>query len=237
MSEIDIHELGAAYALDALDPPERAAFEAHFASCGTCRREVGEYRETAAALGAATEVAPPAGLRSRVLAEVAATRQLAPHAAAPVVDLASRRRPVLAAIAALAAAVVLVVAGALVVRGRGDSFSDQVAAMMDDPATRMAQLDGRAGGFKLVWDDVHVAVLGDALPAPDDGMRYELWLIDDAGAHPMNLLDAADDGSVRRMLDVPEMNVAAWGVTLEPAAGSPAPTTPVMYQADVRASR
>lgn len=232
--DVEIHELGAAYALDALDPAERATYEAHFASCAICRGEVAEHRETAAALAASTASAPPLDVRARVLAEIAETRQLAPRAA-PVVSLSGRRRPGVATMLAVAAAVVLVVAGAALVVGRSDaSFNEQVAAMMDDPDTRMAELDGPGGTFKLVWDDAHVAVLADALPAPADDMRYELWLIDEVGAHPMGLLDAASDGGVRRMLDVPaDMTAAAWGVTLEPSTGSVAPTMPVLYQADV----
>ena len=38
MSDIEIHHLGAAYALDALDDRERAAYEAHFATCAVARK-------------------------------------------------------------------------------------------------------------------------------------------------------------------------------------------------------
>lgn len=234
MSDVEIHELGAAYALDALDASERAAYEAHFTTCAICRGQVAEHRETAAALAMLTTSAPAPDLRARVLAEVAHTRQLAPRAA-PVVTLAERRRPGWTTMLAAAAAVALIAVGAVLVAGRGDaSFNEQVAAMMDDPASRMAELDGPAGAFKVVWDDAHVAVLGDALPEPEGGLRYELWMIDAAGAHPMGLLDEAADGGVRRMLDVPpDMAADGWGVTLEPASGSSTPTLPILYQADV----
>jgi anti-sigma factor RsiW len=79
MSDIEIHELGAAYALDALDPAERSAYEAHFADCSICRTEVDEHRETASTLAALTATAPPAGLRAQVIEQLATTRQLSPR--------------------------------------------------------------------------------------------------------------------------------------------------------------
>jgi len=36
-----IHELSAGYALDALAPEERTAFEAHLGGCARCQEEVG----------------------------------------------------------------------------------------------------------------------------------------------------------------------------------------------------
>ena len=37
----DLHELSALYALDVLDAPERARFEAHLAECDRCSDELG----------------------------------------------------------------------------------------------------------------------------------------------------------------------------------------------------
>jgi anti-sigma-K factor RskA len=232
MRDIEIHELGAAYALDALDPAERAAYEAHFADCAICRTEVDEHRETAATLGALTAAAPPADLKARVLEQVATTRQLPPRVT-PVSRIAEHRdRRWLPALMAAAAVLLIAVSAALVIDIRTESFNEQVAALMNDPATRVAELNGPTGSVKLVWDDAQVAVIGDELPPPEPGMTYELWLIDAAGAHPTGLLDPADDGTVRRMIDSPG-EPAAWGITIEPAAGSAAPTTPVLYQAEV----
>jgi anti-sigma-K factor RskA len=235
MSDIEIHELGAAYALDALDPTERAAYEAHFANCSICRTDVDEHRRTAATLGELTSAPPPAGLKAQVLAQVATTRQLPPRVAS-VSRLTRRSQHRWAPTLAAAAAVLLVVvSAALVIDLRRESFGEQVAALMNDPAARVAELEGPAGSLKVVWDDARIAVIGDDLPAPDPGKTYELWLIDAAGAHAVGLLDPADDGTVRRMLKSPG-EPQAWGITIEPAAGSATPTGPVLYQAEVRES-
>jgi anti-sigma-K factor RskA len=232
MSDIEIHELGAAYALDALDRAERTAYEAHFAECAICRTEVDEHRETAATLSTLTAATPPATLRAHVLEQVATTRQLSPRVT-PVSRLADHRdRRLLPALLVAAAVLLIAVSAALVIDIRTESFNEQVAALMNDPATRVAELDGPTGSVKLVWDDAQVAVIGADLPPPGPGMRYELWLIDAAGAHPTGLLDPADDGTVRRIIESPG-DPTAWGITIEPAAGSAAPTTPVLYQAEV----
>lgn len=232
MSDIEIHELGAAYSLDALDPAERAAYEAHYTGCSICRSEVDEHRETAAKLGTLTAIAPPTGLKADVLAQIATTRQMSPRVAAVSRIAEHRDRRWLPALMAVAAAVLVVVSAALVLDLRSESFGEQVAALMDDPATRVAELDGPTGSLKVVWDDARVAVIGDDLPAPGPGSTYELWLIDAAGPHAVGLLDPADDGTVRRMLESPGQP-DAWGITIEPAAGSAAPTTPVIYQVEV----
>ena len=74
MSDIEIHHLGAAYALDALDERERLAFEAHYSACEVCRTDVRDFRATAADLAVLTTSAPSPGTRAKVLAEIATTR-------------------------------------------------------------------------------------------------------------------------------------------------------------------
>lgn len=236
MSEIEIHHLGAAYALDALDDRERAAFEAHFATCDICRDDVREFRATAASLGAVTATPPPADLRAKVLGEIATTRQLSPLPDA-VVRLADRRRsrPVVALLAA-AAAVVCFVAGALVVGSRGGGFDDTVAEMLREPGAQLVPLRGDGGGtVQVLWAGDRAAIYGDGLEPAPDGSVYELWLIDDAGATPMGLLDDADDGRVEDVVTI-DGRPSAWGITLEPAGGSATPTMPILYVGEVAAA-
>ncbi|CAN7597375.1 anti-sigma factor [Terrabacter sp. LjRoot27] len=77
MSE-DIHALSGAYAVDALDEVERARFERHLAGCTACQAEVESLVAAASELSVLTEVAPPASLRAKVLAEIATVRPLPP---------------------------------------------------------------------------------------------------------------------------------------------------------------
>jgi anti-sigma-K factor RskA len=76
----DIHALSGAYAVDALDDVERARFERHLADCSACQAEVDSLAIAASELSVLTEVAPPASLRAKVLADIATVRPLPPLA-------------------------------------------------------------------------------------------------------------------------------------------------------------
>jgi anti-sigma-K factor RskA len=63
----------AGYALGALEPEERIAFEAHLAGCTECTAEVREMRLIAGVLPhAVPQVSPPASLRARIVGDAAA---------------------------------------------------------------------------------------------------------------------------------------------------------------------
>lgn len=243
MSDVDIHHLGAAYALDALDEHERTAFEAHYTSCEVCNADVSDFRATITHLAEASSTTPPAGLRAKVLADIAQTRQVSPLLPAAVTDLAGRHRKRQRWVGgglAVAAAVVAIVAGTIV-SGRNDqpAYAAELATVLEQDDARFVTLpstDAAAGGgsVKVAWSqEIDAAVLlADGLPAAPDGQAYELWLIGADGPIPMSVLDAAGDGQLREVLDV-DAAPQAWGVTIEPAAGSPAPTGPILYLAEV----
>ena len=73
MTSPDIHTLGGAYALDAVDDLERASFDRHLAECEACLLEVAEYRETVTRLAEGAWSVPPPRMREQVLARAAAT--------------------------------------------------------------------------------------------------------------------------------------------------------------------
>ncbi|NAZ87829.1 hypothetical protein GTR00_17260, partial [Kineococcus sp. T90] len=106
--------LAGAWALDALDDDERAAYEERLRRDPAERREADALREAASRLGVASAVPPPERLRASVLAAVAATAQEPPAGAAPVADLAvqRRRRRGPSRLSALVAAAGVVVAAA-----------------------------------------------------------------------------------------------------------------------------
>jgi anti-sigma-K factor RskA len=64
----ELKQDAAAYALGALDPTERAAFEAHLAACAECAADVRQLRLAVSALPhTVPQVSPPASLRTRIL--------------------------------------------------------------------------------------------------------------------------------------------------------------------------
>jgi anti-sigma-K factor RskA len=243
MSDIDIHHLAAAYALDALDARERAVFEAHYPSCDVCRADVLDFRSTLAVVAEAEAVAPPADLRRRVLDEIAQTRQLSPHLPASVTDLAERRRRrqrTTATVVAAAAAAGLFTAGALLVdRGDSPAYATELANVLEQSDARLVTLDGGGDGrVRVAWSGgaERAVLLADDLPEAPEGMAYELWLIDEQGPVPMNVLDRADGGEIRDAIVIDgdaDRKPTAWGITLEPAAGSATPTGDILFAATV----
>jgi Anti-sigma-K factor rskA/Putative zinc-finger len=232
--ETGIHELTAGYALDALDPEERSAYEAHLAGCEQCQDELESFWTTTEALAvAASGPAPSTALRDRILADVRAEPQV-------VVPLEARRRrlvPVLAATAAIAAVV------ALAVGIWASDLSSQLdesraalerqraaAAVLADPGARSVALETGSGRLVVNGDGRAVLVLDDLGPAPT-GKTYELWIV--AGDSPVRagLFPGAGgreivgvDGTVL------DGNVVA--VTVESAGGVEAPTTTPIVASD-----
>ena len=114
MTTADLHTLAGAYALDALDDIERAAFARHLAECEACAAEVAEFGEATMGVSVLVDVVPSVALRGRVLAEIGRTRQVAPGrpAASVRVGRPGRRWRRIAA-GAVAASVIAVGAGAI----------------------------------------------------------------------------------------------------------------------------
>jgi anti-sigma-K factor RskA len=136
----DLHTLTGAYAVDALDGPERERFERHLHRCPACDNEVRGLQETATRFGMAVAQPPPPGLKMAVLIAAARTRQ---HP--PVVDSSPEPRPatrpgpgwlprLAVPVAALATAAAIVLAVTLGVQhgelGRARAQQRQTAAAL-----------------------------------------------------------------------------------------------------------
>ena len=94
----------AAYALDALEPAERAAFEAHLGSCAECAADVRQMRLAASALPhTVPQVSPPPSLRARILRQMSA----APDASTPAPAVVVREKRGLPAWLPIAAMLVI----------------------------------------------------------------------------------------------------------------------------------
>lgn len=238
MKHIDtraLHHLAAASALDALEPDERAAFEAHCPTCEICSTDMLAGREVAAQLADAVRVEPPADLKASVLAAINRTRQMAPTVPERVVDLPGRRtaRRRTAWVGLAAAAIIAVVGAIAAIRYDGDTRIDDIVAAPDAIVT---SLDGPTGSLRIVWspDRDQVAVFGNGLNDPGVGLAYALWFLGPAGdVAPAGLFTPDPDGTVRATLDVTDLDTAGWGVTIEPATGSAHPTTPVLYLGEI----
>ena len=218
----DIHALSGAYAVNALDDVERAAFERHLADCEVCAAEVAGLREAAATMTHAVAVTPPPELRDRLLAQVATTRVL-PPATPP--SRARRRHSFL--VAAAAAALIAAGGGVAVTQpwqdDRPPTASEQVLSAAD--ARRVSAPVQGGGKVTVVRSDrLHEAVLiADGVPPAPSGKIYQVWFQNSEGRMiNAGLMPAGKD---QMLLSGDPRTAKAVGITVEPAGGSEAPTT------------
>lgn len=226
MTAHEIHGLSGAYAVDALDPEERARFEAHLAVCADCRAEVAGLQEAAALLGDLSAATPPPALRDRVLADISKVRPLPP----PVVDLTARRRPRwVNAVAAAAAAAAFFGGGAAVWQVTHDNTSE-----LGNPADSVIQaadaqhvtVDLGGGTSATVYRSVSLgqaAIVTRNMDRAPEGRVYQLWLQKGDRMVPAGLMHGDERGAL--LLDGDVAGASGAGITVEPEGGSTEPTS------------
>jgi len=239
--ETDIHALVGAYALDAVDDLERAAFDRHLVDCASCRVDVDELRETASRLADSTWSVPPPRMRTEVMAAIGRTRQL-PSGASVRRDRSVRWQRYTAA-----AAVAVVLAG-----GAGAAVwtvQDQRVRDARALAEAAQQRDARArqilaapdvvfrtspmiGGGKVtvassVLQNAGVVLLG-ADAAPPAGRVFQLWTIRGTAVASAGALALGQASGTQIVDGLP--GSTSVGVTVEPAPRSTTPTSPMVAQ-------
>jgi anti-sigma-K factor RskA len=233
----EIAALLGAYALDAVEPDERAAVEAHLVDCPRCRAEVAEHREVAALLANEGGQAPD-GLWQRIAGSLEAPPpdlRLVPAPRpdpAPPVRRWSPARIGLGLVAAAAAVAIVLLGGQVVRQGdridqleaaAEDPLAPALAAALDDPRSEVLELasaDGRLALRGAVTADGTGYLRAATLPDLPDGRTYQLWGLG-GGDEPVSLGVLGQEPGV--------VTFAAGGydgfaVTEEAAPGAPSPT-------------
>ncbi|HET6601637.1 MAG TPA: anti-sigma factor [Gaiella sp.] len=225
--DAEAHELIAGYALDALEPADRARAKELLERSEEAREELRSLTEATAAMATAVSgpAAPPA-LRERVLEAAREDRQT-------VVPLESRRRPRLAPVLGVAAAVAAAVAVALGIWGLSVSsdLDDSRAALAQAraAATVLSSPDARQvalqqGNGTLVVSGTDAVLVLNSMEAAPAGKTYEIWVLD--GETPVRA-GLFSGGAARDVVPV-DGTVGSGAkvlVTVESAGGADAPTT------------
>jgi anti-sigma-K factor RskA len=218
---MDLHDLTAGYALDALDEDERAHYEEHLASCESCREELQGFWEVSGALGrAAGGPMPPASLRERILEQARSERP----------NVVPLRRRIATPVLASAAAVAAVVAVALGVWSLGvsndlDDAKDALAVLSDPNARVQTTAEGEAN--LVVTPTGRAALVVRMLAPAPRGKDYEIWVFENGVPKPAGLFERPGVAMLSRRV-APGQTVA---VTLEPDGGVDAPTGDAIFSA------
>ena len=226
----DVYEL---YALGVAEDEEKIEMEAHLArGCDTCRRGLSDA--TALNVGILNLVqleSPPSRLKRRVMASVGV------------------EKPGWGWVWALASAGLLILSMwlGLQERTRTNELADARRSLMDtqgqrdklnqamqflsDPLTQPASF-GRGQtapprGYVFLHPQMGVLLIASNLPAAGPGKTYEMWVIPKGGApRPAGLFQSDGTRGLHILSGPVDMaTLGAVAVTLEPEAGSNAPTT------------
>jgi hypothetical protein len=252
--------IAAAHATGAASSEEELALHAAMQNDAELREDLHLNLAALDAMVVAQSVAPSDLVRGRLLAQArgAAALQLAPPATAPAVTRAPLRNSVmLAAVAALC--VVILGLGAEVIRLRGQmsgatTLASSLRDQLDDrdamlnPMLRaenhlrvvhMLTRDTVQGpGIQVFWNHVRGTAVLHAfrLPMAPAGHRYQLWALGDDAPRPLLAFDSEESGHTlisRLEIPVELRGVRSLAVTIEPVAGTVAPTSAPIVWAEV----
>jgi anti-sigma-K factor RskA len=235
-----ILELIPAYALGSLDAEELEQVADHLGRCEACQEELIAYQEVADSLSlAAPGVAPPAELKRRLMAQVvgegvspasvAALSQAPPAQArrwwgsqtgAAIQKLFSgpRWQPL-----ALLLIVALGISNILLWQ-RVNEADHELGRELELTSTEAAP--SATGIIYISRNGRYGALIVEDLPplAPEE--QYQLWLIRDGQRDSGAVFSVSKNGYRSLQIDAPQPlgDYSAFGITIEPAGGSPGPT-------------
>jgi anti-sigma-K factor RskA len=221
-NEHAIRDLLPGYALGCLDPEDERAVSAHLPGCSACREELGSFVQVTDRLSTSVPAAkPPARLEPRILGGIGSL--------APRVSRFPRRvawRPALASMAAVFVAAL--VAGNLlqwtgVIRPAGRAGDTRLMTVM---LAGTSDARGAYGTIVLDTADREGVLAVTGLPRLDDAHQYQLWLIRGAERRSGGVFSVDAEGYGSLLLKVPTdfRDFRAFGISIEPAGGSTAPT-------------
>jgi anti-sigma-K factor RskA len=229
----DPHTLAGAYALDALGGADRARFERHLSVCPACSQETRGLRETTARLAATAAAHAPDGLRDRVLAAAARTRQNPPPTAAVKSAWPGRRWGMAIACGVLA---VTLAFGGIAFHTQQQLSQEQararaIAAVLNAPDATMMTTDATSRGTATVvmsHRDRALVFTAAHLPVLPSAERYELWLMGTTGARPAGMLPAPRSGMTAPVIVSGLRAGDKVVLTVEPSGGARTPTPPMV---------
>jgi anti-sigma-K factor RskA len=212
-----------AHALGSLSPEEAARVEEHLPGCPECRQQLAAWREVTAALAFGVEqLTPPEGLETRLMARLEERR---PSRKAPLIF--RFQRPVLAAVASVLIAVLAAGNVALCVR-QSQPHSSVTSSLITVFLTGTQDAHDAYGTVVIDRDDNHGIMAVRGLQPLDPSHAYQLWLVRSGERRSGGVFSVNADGYGSLQITVPSdfRGFTSFGISIEPATGSPAPTGP-----------
>jgi anti-sigma-K factor RskA len=223
-----------AFALNVLDDHDATTVRHHLVDCDSCQTELRTYELVVDSLPlAAPEASPSPELKDRLLERVALSQVDGTTAAKPYPSLWSRISEALRGLstaprwqpAALIVIIVLVASNLLLWRqvNQPEEYSPgwhQLPLVGSDVAPQAT------GFITISADGINGTLIVDKLPRLSPEQQYQLWLIQD-GERTSGAVFSVDENGYRGIqIESAEslLDYSSFGITIEPAGGSPGPT-------------
>ena len=224
----------AAYALNILDVAEAEQVAAHLATCSSCQETLHAYREVTGLLAlAAPEVTPPATLKQRLLQDLrepdsaTAVTPARPSPSARSWLTRWRRwfqkRPLWQPVLVLVL-IILLISNFQLRQQLGDATNPAGFGTITLTGT---EVSGAATGIIIISSDgEHGTLVVQDLPVLQETEAYQLWLVKEEQRTSGAVFNVDEDGYRAVWLQSPDplASYERFGITIEPAGGSPGPT-------------
>lgn len=231
-NDYHVFDLIPAYTLGCLDEEEAQVVVGHLASCTQCQEELSSYQELAGQMAyAVLQVDPPVSLKTTLMAQIQAGQQDRPAISPSKSWWQSFQGSLLRfspgwMVASLALIGFLVISNLF--------LWDQVQELRARQAEPMAvvALNGTefspesSGVIVISKDGLYGTLVVDHLPVLDETQQYQLWLIQDGQRTSGGVFSVGKHGygSLEIWSPEPLGSYGSFGITIEPAGGSPGPT-------------
>ncbi|HEU4834267.1 MAG TPA: anti-sigma factor [Pyrinomonadaceae bacterium] len=238
----DYKEMIPARALSALDAAEERALNEHLENCSECRKELENWQATAAALSLASDPAEPSPqVRERILSEVKkdlpSTPEVVPFRSTSPRNIWSSFGT-LGAIAAVVLFAAMSIGLAVLWRQNQRLARERdFVELVNTRGARVSELRGIDPGLiataKVAYDDRtgRAILMASNLPSVPAGNAYQLWfIVGNKPPVPGKTFVPDSRGSAVLKDEIPREAVDVFAITVEPAGGSSAPTSPIFLR-------
>jgi len=243
----DYKEMIPAHALSTLDAADERVLSKHLAECDECRRELADWKATAASLALSVNpMEPSPEVREKILTQIRSEKS-GSESVSKVLRFKNTQRNLWNSLGSLGSIAAVIVFGALIVsvfvlyqQNRELREQNEFFQLLTAPGSRMAELSGTPEAANatamLAYDrNGRAMLITQGLPRAPEGKQYQLWFI--VGNNPLPGKAFTPDISGRTMMkdEVPEAarHSAVFAVTLEPTGGVRSPTGSIYLRSEL----